>query len=64
MASNLPPPPVCINLVQINTERVEICHRVPPPGDSIPIETDPFAIGDSIPSMDNIEWEVRRLRHH
>ena len=58
------PSPACITLSQITMDRVELCQRVPPPGDSIPVETDPFPIDESIPSMDYIEWVERHLQQH
>ena len=62
--SNLPRPPAYIKLSQITTERVELYHQVPPHGEIIPIEEDPFLIDDSIPSMDDIDWVVCHLRRH
>ena len=47
--SNLPRPPAYIKLSQITTERVELYRQVPPHGEIIPIEADPFLIDDSIP---------------
>ena len=43
---------------------MELYRRVPPPPDSIPINTSPLAIDESISSMENIEWAVHRLWHH
>ena len=63
-ASNRPSPPVCIMFTHITAERVELYRQVPPPGDRIPIETAPFTINNFTPSLDDIEWEVRRLWHH
>ena len=51
-------------LEHITAERAELYRQVPPPGESTPIETDPFVISESITSMEDIEWSVRRLRHH
>ena len=51
-------------LSQIMVEQVELYYRVPPPGDRILIETAPFVINDSIPSMGNIECELRRVLRH
>ena len=57
------PLPTCITLSQITAERVEL-YRPPPPGYSIPVETVPLPIDESIPYMDNLGWEVQRLWQH
>ena len=57
-ASDHPPYPVRITLAKIMADQVEIYRQVPPPGDSISIETYPFPIDYSIPMVENIEWAV------
>ena len=64
MAYKYPPPPARITLARITKEQVEIYRRVPPPGYRITIEMVPFAIDDSILSMEKIKWEVPCLRRH
>ena len=53
-ANNHPPPPNRVTLERMMSGRVTLYMRVPPPGDSIQVETDPFPIYDSIPLVDNI----------
>ena len=31
--------------------------RVPPPGDNIPVELEPFKVEDEVPEEGEIEWE-------
>ena len=42
-------------------ERVALYSQVPPPGDSIPVEIEPFAMEDRVPGEGEIEWAVKRL---
>ena len=44
-------------------ERVALYSRVPPPGDSIPLEIEPFEVEDRVPDEGEIEWVVKRLRN-
>ena len=38
--------------------------RVPPPGDSIPVEIEPFEVEDGVPDEGEIKWAVKRLRNN
>ena len=58
----LPPPQV--TLKRITAERVALYSRVPPPGDSIPVEIEPFEVEDKVPDEGKIEWVVKRLRNN
>ena len=58
MSTNRPPPLSCVMLELLTVERVELYSWVPPPGYIIPFDTYPFPIGESILSMDKIEWLV------
>ena len=42
------PPPARATLKRITTERVTMYSRFPPPGDSIPVEIEPFAVEDGV----------------
>ena len=50
-----------ITLKQITADRVVLYSQVPPPGDSIPVEIDPFEVEDGVPDEGEIEWAVKRL---
>ena len=56
-----PPPPTHIILSHITVERVDIYLWDPSTGYIISIGMNPFMVDDYIPSMENIEWEVRQL---
>ena len=43
-------------------ERVALYSRVPPPGDNIPVEIEPFEVEDKVTDEGEIEWAVKRLR--
>ena len=53
-----------VSLKRITSERVDLYSYIPPPGENIPIYTNPFPVDDSVPKEDNIEWAVKRLRNH
>ena len=48
----------------ITTERVELYSYVPPPGTDIPISVEPSLMENLVPTEDEIEWAVKRLRNH
>ena len=48
----------------ITLERVALYIRAPPPGDSIPVEIEPFEVEDGVPDEGEIEWAVKRLRNN
>ena len=39
-------------------------RRVPPPGENIPVTVDPTHIDDSVPTEDEIEAAVKKLRRN
>ena len=58
------PPPNRVTLEQITVDWVDLYSYVPPPGENIPISVEPFPVDDSVPTEDEIEWAVKRLRNH
>ena len=58
------PPPARVTLERIKAERVELYSYVPLPGKNIPISVHPFTVEDLVPTEDEIEWAVMRLRNH
>ena len=58
------PPPARATLKRVTAERIALYSRVPPPGDSIPITIEPFAVEDGVPEEGEIEWAVKRLRNN
>ena len=60
------PPPEQVILKQITEERMELYRNVLPPrgGDNIPISMMRTDIDDSVPTEEEVEWAVRRLRGH
>ena len=57
-------PPAQVTPKQITAERVALYSRVPPPGDSIPVDIEPFEVEDGVPDEGEIEWAVKRLRNN
>ena len=58
------PPPARATLKRITAERVTLYSRVPPPGDSIPVDIEPFAVEDGVPEEGEVEWAVKRLQNN
>ena len=58
------PPLARVTLERITAERKELYRTVPPQGDTIPISVPPSSIDDSIPTEEEVEWAVMRLRGH
>ena len=58
------PPPARAMLKGITAEMVALYSRAPPPGDSIPVDIDHFAVEDGVPDEGEIEWAVKRLRNN
>ena len=56
------PPPARVALKWITAERAVLYIRVPPPGDSIPVEIEHFEVEDRVPDEGEIEWAVKRLQ--
>ena len=57
-------PPAWVTLERITAESVDLYRHVPPPGDNIPVYVELFQVEDLVPTEDDIEWAVRRLRKH
>ena len=57
-------PPAQATLKRIMAERVALYSRVLPPGDSIPIDIEIFAVEDGVPDEGDIEWAVKRLQNN
>ena len=55
------PPPDRATLNQVTAERTKLYSRVPPPGDTIPVTIEPFAVEDGVPTEAEVEWAVKRL---
>ena len=50
-------------LKRVTAERTTLYSRVPPPpGDTIPVTIEPFAVEDGVPLEVEVEWEIKRLR--
>ena len=58
------PPPARVTLKRITAEKVELYSYVPTLGTNIPISMQPFPVDDSVPTEDETEWAVTRLRNH
>ena len=58
------PLPAQVILERITAERVELYSYVPPLGTNIPSSVQPFPVEDLVPTEDEIEWVVTRLRNH
>jgi len=57
-------PKPCYHSIERQTrERVELYTKVQPPGDPIPINIDPFAINDEVPTDAEVREVVRGLRN-
>ena len=59
---NRAPPPAWLTFKWIIEACVALYWQVPPPGENIPISTEPFQVDYSVPTEDKIEWLVPRLR--
>ena len=53
--------PAWVTLERITAEQVELYSYVPPPDTNISISVEPFPVDDSVPTEDEIEWEVKLL---
>ena len=58
------PPPAQVTLERITAERVELYSYVPPPRANTPVFVDPLPVDGLVPTEDDIEWDVKRLRNH
>ena len=57
-------PPARATLKRVTAERVALYSRVPSPGDSIPVNNEPFAVEDGVPEEGEIEWAVKLLQNN
>ena len=58
------PPPARATLERITAEQTELYRRVPSPGENIPINVEPTNIDDSVPTEDEVEAAVKKLRRN
>ena len=58
------PPPARVTHDQIKTDQVELYIYVPAPVENIPVSVETFPVEDLVPTEDDIEWAVKRLRNH
>ena len=58
------PPPARVTLERITLESEELYRTATPPspGETIPISVPPYPINDSVPTEEEVEWAVWRLR--
>ena len=56
--------PARVTLDQITAERVDFYSYVPPPGGNILVSVEPLPVDDSVPTKDEIDWVVTRLKNH
>ena len=45
-------------------ERVALYHQVQPLGENAPLSFEPFPVEESVPTEEDIEWAVRRMRNN
>ena len=57
-------PPARSTLKRVTAERVALYSRIPSPGDSIPVNIEPFVVEDRVPEVGEIEWAVTRLQNN
>ena len=58
------PPPARDTLERITAERNELYIQVPSPGENIPVTVEPALIDDSVPTENEIEAAVKKLRRN
>ena len=58
------PPPARVNFERITAERVDLYHHVPSPGENFPLSVEPSQVKKLVPTDDDTEWAVKRLRNH
>ena len=61
---NRAPPPAQVTLKRITVEQLDLYSYVPPLGGNTPVSVEPFPVEDLVPTKDEIEWVVKRLRNH
>ena len=57
-------PSTWVTLEWIMADWVELYSYVPPPVANIPIYVEPFPVDNLVPTEDEIQWAVKRLRNH
>ena len=57
-------PPARDTLERITAERVDLYSYVPSPGENIPVTVKPVEVDDSVPTKDEIEEVVKKLRQN
>ena len=63
-AVNRAPPPARATLERITAERFDLYSYVPSPGENIPVTVAPAEVDDSVPTEDEIEDAVKKLRRN
>ena len=58
------PPPARDTLERITAERVDLYSYVPSPGENILVTVKPVKVGDLVPTEDEIEEAVKKLRRN
>ena len=58
------PPPARATLERITAEQVKLYSYVPSPGENIPVTVKPVEVDDSVPTEDEIEEAVKKLRRN
>ena len=58
------PPSAWVTLERITAERVELYSYVLPLGANTPISVETLPVDDLVPTEDELEWAVKRLRNH
>ena len=63
-AVNRAPPPARATLERITAERFDLYSYVPSPGENTPVTVKPVKVDDSVPTEDEIEDAVKKLRRN
>ena len=63
-AVNRVPPPAQVTLERITADQVDLYRCLPPPGENTPVSVEPFPVEDSVPTEDEVKWEVKGLHNH
>ena len=58
------PPPARDTIKRITAERVDLYSYVPSPGENIPVTVKLVEVDDSVPTEDEIEEAVKKLRQN
>ena len=60
-ASNRSPPTESVTIARIMMELVDLHWKGPSLGENIPVLVEPFAVNNTGPEEDEIEWAVKKL---